>query len=237
MDRDFKGIWIPKEIWLSTDLTLQEKVFYVEIDSLNNEKWCFANNDYFSKFFGISKVRVSEVISSLIKKWYLSSEIKYEEGNKRILMTLIKESLWPSQTKVYDPHKGKFKHNNIVNNITNNNSSKEEDKSLEIPEEFGNKDINAIISTIKEFHGTIDWTVKENRYHWNLLKWKLDKITWFNWDYHWFIKVILENTDEYNVTKTTSCKSLYYNLAALVAKTKSKFQEANKPKWSTVDIF
>jgi hypothetical protein len=37
-NRDFKGIWIPKEIWLSKDLTLQEKVFYVEIDSLDNEK-------------------------------------------------------------------------------------------------------------------------------------------------------------------------------------------------------
>ena len=29
--RAFRGIWIPKEIWLSKDLTLQEKVFIVEI--------------------------------------------------------------------------------------------------------------------------------------------------------------------------------------------------------------
>lgn len=37
MNRDFKGVWIPKEIWLSTELTLQEKVMLVEIDSLDNE--------------------------------------------------------------------------------------------------------------------------------------------------------------------------------------------------------
>jgi hypothetical protein len=37
MKRDFKGIWIPKEIWLNENLTLQEKVFLVEIESLDNE--------------------------------------------------------------------------------------------------------------------------------------------------------------------------------------------------------
>ena len=36
MNRAFKGIWIPKSIWLSRELTIQEKVFIVEIDSLEN---------------------------------------------------------------------------------------------------------------------------------------------------------------------------------------------------------
>ena len=38
MDRNFKGIWIPKEIWLAEDLTMQEKVMLVEIDSLDDEE-------------------------------------------------------------------------------------------------------------------------------------------------------------------------------------------------------
>ena len=79
-DRNFKGIWIPKEIWLSSELTLQEKVFLVEIDSLDNEEGCFAGNQYFSDFFGVSKVRVSEVINSLVKKGYITSKIIYKEG-------------------------------------------------------------------------------------------------------------------------------------------------------------
>ena len=41
-ERAFKGIWIPKEIWLSQDLTMQEKIMLVEIDSLDNESGCFA---------------------------------------------------------------------------------------------------------------------------------------------------------------------------------------------------
>jgi hypothetical protein len=127
MNRDFKGIWIPREIWLDKNLTLQEKVFYVEIDSLNNERGCYANNNYFAEFFGISTVRVSEVINSLVRKGYLSSDIDQAEGNKRILRTLlkvslrgvIKESLRPSQRKVCDPIKDSFIHNNTENNTTN----------------------------------------------------------------------------------------------------------------------
>jgi len=121
-ERAFEGIWIPKEIWLSTDLTLQEKVFYVEIKSLDNENGCFANNQYFADFFGVSKVRVSEVINSLVEKGYVQSTVDQANGNKRILKTLIKESLRPSQTFLYDPLKDSFKHNNIINNTKNKDS-------------------------------------------------------------------------------------------------------------------
>jgi hypothetical protein len=127
MERDFKGIWIPKEIWLSEKLTLQEKVFLVEISSLDNESGCYANNEYFSKFFGISKTRVSEVINSLIEKGVLFCHIDKANGNKRILTTikgkldtLLKKSLIPSSIKVEDPIKDSFKHNNTDNNKTNN---------------------------------------------------------------------------------------------------------------------
>ena len=41
--RDFKGIWIPKEIWLSEQLSLMEKVLFVEIHSLDNEDGCYAS--------------------------------------------------------------------------------------------------------------------------------------------------------------------------------------------------
>jgi len=122
-NRDFKGIWIPKEIWLSDKLTLQEKVFLVEIDSLDNDYWCYANNHYFSEFFWISKTRVSLIISSLVKKWFIKSIIKKEEWNKRYLRfvkEVFNKSLWGSQTKVKEGRKQKLIHNNTSNNINNN---------------------------------------------------------------------------------------------------------------------
>jgi len=111
MKRKFKGIWIPAQVWESKELTLQEKVFFVEVDSLDNERGCYANNTYFAKFFGLSTTRVSLVIGSLIKKGYVTSTILQSEGNKRILKT--------SLTKVKDPHQQKLKHNNTVSNIKN----------------------------------------------------------------------------------------------------------------------
>lgn len=130
MERDFKGIWIPKEIWLNDDLTLQEKVFLVEIDSLDNEEGCFATNKYFSEFFKISTTRVSLVINSLIDKGYLSSTIIYKEGTKQILkrvlkicyrgyLTNVKEGYL---TNVKDPIQQKLKDNNTINNTNINNT-------------------------------------------------------------------------------------------------------------------
>jgi hypothetical protein len=106
--RKFKGIWIPAEVWESKSLTLQEKVFLVEIDSLDNDNGCYANNNYFANFFGLSTTRVSLVINNLISKGFVRSTILQSEGNKRILKTSI--------TKVNNPIPQKLKHNNTVNN-------------------------------------------------------------------------------------------------------------------------
>lgn len=84
MQRVVKGIWIPIEIWESEDLKVMEKLFLVEIDSLDNEEGCFASNDYFSKFFNLSKNRCSEIIKSLESKKYLTISYKYRAGTKYI---------------------------------------------------------------------------------------------------------------------------------------------------------
>ena len=90
MNRAFRGVWIPKEIWLSEDLTLQEKVFLVEIDSLDNEEGCFANNKYFADFFQLSKSRVSQIISNLEKKELISVNYLYKTNSKEIDKRIIR---------------------------------------------------------------------------------------------------------------------------------------------------
>lgn len=65
MERNFKGIWIPKEIWENQSLSILEKVFLVEIDSLDNKDGCYASNKYFAEFFKISRSRCTQIIKSL----------------------------------------------------------------------------------------------------------------------------------------------------------------------------
>lgn|SRR5699024_6974190 len=90
MERAFKGVWIPREVWLSKELSLQEKVFLVEIDSLDNENGCYASNGHFAEFFGLSKNRCSEVIKSLEKKGYVSIQYIRGEGQKNIQKRVIR---------------------------------------------------------------------------------------------------------------------------------------------------
>lgn len=90
MERSFKGIWIPKEIWLNKELKVMEKLFLVEIDSLDNEEGCFASNDYFSNFFDLSKNRCSEIIKSLERKGLITISYKYKEGSKAIEKRILK---------------------------------------------------------------------------------------------------------------------------------------------------
>jgi hypothetical protein len=90
MNRDFKGVWIPKEIWLNKELKLIEKCFLVEIDSLDNDDGCFASNSYFAEFFGISKGRCSQIIKSLEEKKMIKVKYYYEGRQivKRVLNIL-----------------------------------------------------------------------------------------------------------------------------------------------------
>ena len=139
--RAFKGIWIPKEVWESKELTLQQKVMLVEIDSLDNEKGCYASNKYFSEFFGISSGRVSQVINELIDKGYLN--VEYIKEDNQILARILKIQSPPYPVKVFrklnrgylENDEGGIKYskggylendedNNILfNNINNNNNN------------------------------------------------------------------------------------------------------------------
>ena len=131
MERAFKGIWIPKEIWLNENLTLLEKVFLVEIDSLDNEEGCYASNEYFSGFFKLSKNRCSEVIKSLEKKGLVKVSYKYKPNTKLIEKRIIK-ILEKSSIGIRDIDEGtrnldrgyseNLEDNNTVFNNTNNNS-------------------------------------------------------------------------------------------------------------------
>lgn len=76
MERNFKGVWIPAEIWLTRGLSLVEKVMLVEIDSLQHpERGCYASNAHFAEFFGLSNSRVSEIITSLAEKGMVTVEL------------------------------------------------------------------------------------------------------------------------------------------------------------------
>ena len=66
MDRAFRGVWIPAEVWLDDRLSPLDKMILMEVDSLDaDERGCFASNTYLAKFCHCSERKVSEAISKL----------------------------------------------------------------------------------------------------------------------------------------------------------------------------
>lgn len=122
--RHFKGVWIPKEIWLSADLTWMEKLFIVEIDSLDNGKsGCFASNKHFSEFFNLSTSRCSQIIKSLADKEYIKIKIK-RKGKEIIRRSIfINRGVFRILKGGIKYSKGGYLENCKGNNTSYNNTS------------------------------------------------------------------------------------------------------------------
>lgn len=124
-ERQFKGVWIPKEIWINDNLNLQEKCFLTEINSLDNEeRGCFALNEHFAEFFNLSKNRCSEVIKSLQDKGYIDVNYKYD-GKKIIERTIrVKDKYFtPSENRQSPSISRQTPSENLVDRITVENNN------------------------------------------------------------------------------------------------------------------
>lgn len=114
---------IPATVRYDKELKANEKLLYGEITSLCNDKgYCWASNKYFSELYNVSTRSITEWVSNLESKNYIS--IRYDKDNKRyisILDTLWKKTSRPIEENFYTPIEENFYHNNINNNNKNNN--------------------------------------------------------------------------------------------------------------------
>ena len=123
MNRDFKGVWIPKEVWLDEQLTALDKVILIEIDSLDKgDDGCYASNQYIAEFCQCSISKVSTSVSKLIKLDYLY--VKKFDGRLRILKSRL-SNFNRQAFKNYMAAYEKLKQTNIDTNIDTNNNNKE----------------------------------------------------------------------------------------------------------------
>ena len=223
MERDFKGVWIPREVWLDDSLSALEKVILIEIDSLDTEEnHCYASNKYLAEFCQCSEIKVSQAIKKFIFLGYIE-QISFD-GRTRILKSRLKDCL----RQTYKKYKADLKkispinkENNIENNIDNikeKNIKKEKDSLLidefetiwtRYPRHEGKQ--NALKSYIKARHEGVDMvTIKDAVESYRRMceserrekRYIKQGSTWFNqrsWE------------DEYGTTKTlgagTSCEN------------------------------
>lgn len=124
-ERRFTGVFIPAKLYLDTNLKWIEKILIAEIEALTSETTpCKASNGHFARHLGVSKDRVSRLISKLIEQGYIFSKIKYKDNTKQI------EERWLFVDRTYCyfqqdgiventeplPVKTPKRNNNIINN-------------------------------------------------------------------------------------------------------------------------
>lgn len=86
--REFKGIWIDRVVWLDERLSALDKCIFAEIDSYSlNEKGCYASNKYLAEFCQCSESQISKSISKLIKYGYL--QCLSFNGRQRVLQSSL----------------------------------------------------------------------------------------------------------------------------------------------------
>jgi len=91
MDRDFKGVWIPKAVWLDERLSMLDKGILTEIDSLDcGDDGCWASNAYIAEFCQCTERKVSDTISKLIDLGYV--RVISFDGRTRKLRSCIEKN-------------------------------------------------------------------------------------------------------------------------------------------------
>ena len=83
-ERDFKGVFIPKAIWLTPELTAHERLIFMEIYSLDRKFGCVAENGHFAKWLALSERQVQDYIKRLREKALISVQINKAKDTRVI---------------------------------------------------------------------------------------------------------------------------------------------------------
>lgn len=93
---------IPAEVRYDESLTSNLKLLYAEITSLTQvEGYCWANNAYFAKLFGVSEKTIKRWLKTLEENQYIERELQYDEKGaiSRRLIRLCISAKKDSSTK------------------------------------------------------------------------------------------------------------------------------------------
>lgn len=134
VQRDFKGVWIPREVWLDERLSALDKVILAEIDSLDQgEKGCYASNQHLAEFCQCSARKVSAAVTKLIECGYVS--VESFDGRKRTLRSNLSnvqgrlEKSARLDSKKCEADSQNLLQSNTSNKTATNTSKKKESKN------------------------------------------------------------------------------------------------------------
>ena len=127
---------IPATVRYDERLSANSKLLYGEITALTNEKgYCWASDTYFADLYNVGKSTIQNWLRSLEQNGYITREVVYEEGTKKIIQrqiklvvhpipnnehTLCQKNGIPYTKKMVYPMPNNWRDNNTSNNTINN---------------------------------------------------------------------------------------------------------------------
>jgi hypothetical protein len=120
MKRNFKGVWIPAQLYLNEGITWTQKLMLVEIDSFSKSNLpCFISNEHLAQHLQISESGVEKALRGLVKLGMVDRRREsFGQGTRRILRvaTSLEYGEQPHSTEVSDLTQ--VRHNNTRTNTT-----------------------------------------------------------------------------------------------------------------------
>ena len=173
MEREFKGVWIPSEIWLDARLTLVEKALYAEIDSFSgNGRTFHKSNETIQLEYGVSRPTISKAIKKLTDLGFISAAFDGRmrhltvQADRKILSGRGKESFGQTVKNLRAEGKNSTSTNTIER--TEENTSKKRgtrpkdlDEVLESFKEVGAEESEAL--AFFDYYEANGWTQGRNK--------------------------------------------------------------------------
>lgn len=162
--KEFTGIWVPVEVLELDSVTGNEMILLSYIIGLsNNERGCYATNKHLGERLGLSKGRISEMVSSLFNKGLIEYKVYQDKGNERAIfpnldtykgkpLHPIPENEYTYKEKTVNPIPEKAKHNSKV---YSKRERKEEREALSHFEFLKNNYSDEIDKWVKESGGQV----------------------------------------------------------------------------------
>ena len=158
MERKFKGVWIPAEVWLNPALTATEKMLYAEIDSFTGRGATFFKaNETIAKDMGVSASTVKRSLSRLIHSG-LVVQLSYD-GRTRHLQSLdLSDSINLNHEIGQNDPSDRSKENRLIGQndpiskqVKYTRESTKEKMALRLPDSFNNDEFKAAWDTWKQY--------------------------------------------------------------------------------------
>tara|TARA_R110000803_G_scaffold197310_2_gene260796 strand:- start:1124 stop:1786 length:663 start_codon:yes stop_codon:yes gene_type:complete len=162
IERDFKGMFIPKELYLNTTISWTQKIILLEVDSFSrNSLPCFISNSHLAKLIGISESGIEKAIKGLVDMDLLQRSVTKKVGGSHRTLKLTHTLVRVTPTVESETHpqlsegdtRTLVRH--TINKVTTNKVTKKrgEPSSLkECVEYFEN-----LGSTLEEAEKFVDW--------------------------------------------------------------------------------